>query len=172
MAAPQTSVSLRPLRGFAGMLSDTTMLKDVRSYVNAEVSAELPFGIMVKQGATDDACLLPTAITGLLGIVVHSHAYEKDVELGDTGLKPTITVGVLGVGRVWVTVDEAVAPGNAVRVRITAAGGGQGTFRKTAGAGLTVDISAWARWRTSTTGAGIAELELDATSAAASVADV
>lgn len=169
MAAIQTAVAATMTRAFAGMLSDSSRIKDVRSYVNAEASANMIPGRMVKQGATDDACLLPTAATVLLGVVVHSHAYARDIETDDLtgGIKPKMTVGVLNKGRIWVEVDEAVAPGNAVRVRITSAGGGQGTFRKTAGAGLTVNLSAFATWRTSTTGAGIAELEIDMTSAAA-----
>jgi hypothetical protein len=61
MAAPQTSVSLQQTVSFKGQLGDSSMLKDCASYVNSETSAEVPFGIMVKQGTADDALLLCTS---------------------------------------------------------------------------------------------------------------
>src|SRR5262252_5527883 len=105
MAAPQTTVAATMTRGFPGMMVDTSDVKSTRSYVSAESSAEIPFGQMLKQGSTDDTALRLTAATDvnkLIGILVHSHAYAQDQELGTTGLKPKTTLGVLDKGVIWV----------------------------------------------------------------------
>jgi hypothetical protein len=172
MAAQQTSVvAMTP--GFAGMLADTGE-KDVRSYVSEEASAEIPFGQLVKQGSADTGCLRLSAGTDVnkfLGVVVHSHAYEKDIEVGTSGIKPKMTVGVLFEGTVWVSVSEAVGPTDPVRVFIDDTGHVAGTFCKTASATHTVLISAWARFLTSTTGAGLVQLKIDTTGSVSSTAD-
>jgi len=127
---------------------------------------------MVKQGTGDDVCLRLSAGTDkLIGIVVHSHAYEKDIELGDSGLKPKVTVGVLARGKIWVDVEEAVAVTDAVRVFVSDTGHVAGKFGKTADAGKSLDISKFARWLTSTTGAGIAQVEVDMTGRSQATAD-
>lgn len=169
---PQTSVSITPSVAFAGMVGDSELTKNARSYVSAEASAEIQFGIMVKQGTGDDQCLLPTATTDkFVGVTLHSHAYDKDTELGTLGLKPKVAVNALQQGTVWVVVDEAVSPADAVRVRVTSAGGAVGTFRKTAVGGQSVNISGFARWLSTTTGAGLALLQLDMSGRQSGTAD-
>lgn len=177
---PQTSVTVRPTTAFIGMLGDTSYAKNVESYVNQEASAEIAWGFMVKQGSTDTSAILLTAATDvdkLVGIVAYSQAYDKPNELGDWGLKPKVTLGVLKKGQIWVPVDEAVTPASPVRVRNTTNGGangtllGPGSFRTTASATHTILCSSFMRFKTTTTGAGIALVEFDMTMRRLAVAD-
>lgn len=160
----QTSVADAMTRAFQGMLADSAN-HTIESMTSEEASAEVPFGVMVKQGTSDTQFLKLTAITDkLVGIVVHSHAYDKPNELGDTGLKPKVTAGILRIGRIWVPVEEAVTPASSVLVRAVVAGAEvAGAFRDTADASDLIDISHIARYRTTTTGAGIALLEINMT---------
>src|SRR5436189_6470944 len=107
----QTTVEDRMTIAFAGMLADSTRTKDVLSKTGEEASAEVPFGVMVAQGTEDDGVLL-LATTGddLVGVVIHADEYLKDLQLGDTGLKPNVTMGVLNKGRIYVTPEDAVTP--------------------------------------------------------------
>jgi hypothetical protein len=165
----QTAVASSMTRAFAGMLGDSSYVKNVRSYVSEESSAEIPFGVAVFRGTSNEelGCLLASSTAAamaaaMLGVVVHSHAYDKPLEVGDTGIKPKMTVGVLTHGRIWVPVEDAVDPGDAVRVRIVVTGNEvKGAFRAAQDSADCVNISAFARWLTVTTGAGIALLELD-----------
>lgn len=175
MAATQTSVSDRMTAAFAGMLADSSYVKNVRSYVNEEASAEIPFGVMVKQGtAANDAKACASGDTSpvFIGVTVHSHAYAKPTEVGDTGVKPNMTLGVLTRGCIWVPVEEAVTPASAVLVRIIATGSEvAGAFRDTADASDCIDISGWARFVSTTTGAGFAQLEFDVANRSEKAAD-
>lgn len=170
MAFPQTSVSQTQGGPFAGMLSSSHPDQS-DSYVSEEASAEIPFGTMVKQGTAENGALKCTATSNVLaGIVVHSHGYAKDTELGSTGLKPKVNLRLLQKGRVWVPVEEAVVPGDAVRVRVVAGGGETaGAFRKAADSTDCIDISKFARWITG--GSSVAELEIDLSNRASGVAD-
>jgi hypothetical protein len=162
------------------MPGDASGHKNVRSYVSEESSAEIPFGVMVVEG-TDGAtqALLPHTSAAaseqiMLGVVQHSHYYAKDIELGDVGLKPGATLGVRTHGTILVLIEENVAIGDDVRVRVVATGDEQaGAFRTTADdTSDCVDISAFARWVSAGTAAeGFAELEIDMTNRASAVAD-
>jgi hypothetical protein len=171
---PQTSYANQSATAaFAGMLADGSD-NEVSSYVQAEASAEVAFGRMVKHGTLDtDALILTAGTNKLAGIVTHAHNYAKDTELGSTGLKPKAQLNILRKGRVWVAVEEAVAVGGAVRVRHTASGGNTavGGFATTAEAAKTMDISKFARYLTSTTAAGFALLEIDMVGASQAAAD-
>lgn len=171
---PQTTVTSDPALAFAGMLGDSRP-KGVDSFINGESSAEIAFGVAVCQGTLDNEALLPAAAADLLkltGIVLHSHDYNKDNELGTSGLKPEVAMNVLTHGRVWVVIDEDVLPTSAVRVRHTSDGGGKGTFRKTASANATVDLSKIARWcGTYLAANGVGQIEIDITGRAAVTAD-
>lgn len=160
---PQTSVSAAMTEAFQGMLGDASYHKHVESYVNEESSAEIPFGVFVKRGTAANTAIKLTATSDELeGVVVHSHAYDKDNELGTTGLKPKVTMGVLARGRIWVPVEEAVTPASSVLVRAVATGSEvAGACRDTADGSDCIDISKYARFLTSTSGAGIALLEYD-----------
>jgi hypothetical protein len=161
---PFTSVLSGIAVSFQGMIADSTNLI-VDTFVNGESSAEIPFGVCVKQGTDDAEAVLLTAITDkLVGIVLHSNAYNKTNEVGSTGIKPDVVMNVARKGVVWVPVEEAVTPASAVLVRAVATGGEQaGAFRDTADASDLIDVSAFCRFRSTTTGAGLVKLEFDFT---------
>jgi hypothetical protein len=168
---PQTSVT-DPAVGFAGQLADSSD-NTVDSFVSEESSAEIPFGVMVKRGTGDhQAKLLAAQADVPVGIVVHSHVYAKDTELGSTGLKPETTLSVLTKGRVWVTVEEAVTPASTVRYRAIATGNEvPGEWRDTADASDTVACLEFARYLTTAGAGGLALLEIDMSGAGARTSD-
>lgn len=157
---PQTSIA--PMQaGFAGMNGDSTN-SEADSYVSEEVSAEIPFGVMVAQGTSvSGAKLFASNADKMIGVNQHNHYYHNPSEIGLVGIKPKATMAIKKRGKVWVTVDEAVTPASPVRVRAT--GATAGTFRTSAVAGQTVNMSSFARFLTSTTGAGVVLLEFDIT---------
>lgn len=160
MAAPQTSVVVQQAVAFAGLAADTASMRDAKSYTNAEASAEIPFGLLVIQGTAADEAKIPSAQADVgVGIVLHSHAYQKDNELGTTGLKPKVVMSALTRGRVWVTTDEAITLASLPRVRMS--GAGAGTFRATASAGVTKALNGCRFVSASTATPGIAQLEFD-----------
>lgn len=156
----QTSYSDTFVKAFEGMKVDL-FNDDVESMVSEEASAEIPFGHMVVQGTADDQALLPSGASDVLvGVVLHSHAYAKDDDLGTTGLKPKTHLNVLRRGRVWVRVEEACSPGDTPHVRYAGAGD-LGAFRVSAVGGETIDASAYGVFRTSAGANELALLELD-----------
>lgn len=157
----------------AGLLADNTSTKDCLTGTSEEASAEIPFGVMLCQGTEDDGVkLLNTSAaamaTALKGVSVFGHG----LDIGTDGLNPKATFSVLSKGRIYVVPEEAVAPGDAVRVRAVAAGAEvKGAFRTTADASDCVDISKFARWTRSADETGFAVVEIDMTNAALAVAD-
>lgn len=162
----QTSVANQSQEIFAGALVVGTPYI-VDTHKNEEAADEIPFGVMVAAGVADDGALkVADAADRLLGVVAHSHHYGKDRELGDTGLKPKTAMRILRQGRIWVVVSEAVTP--ASPVRITEAGGG---FLTTAVAGVTVDCSAFAQFKSSAGAGGLVQLAIDMTNSNLATAD-
>ncbi len=175
MSIPQTAVT-DAAAAFPGLIADVSQ-SEILSYINLEDNGEVPFGFMVSQddGGDPNAVMLPdaqadcTRVT-LVGIVAHSHAYAKDSELGDLGLKVGTTLNVMRKGRIWVYCNEAsgVQMGDAVRVMASNTVGdegdldGPGSFwGDTANGGDTVVLATGARWMSTTTGPGLALLEFD-----------
>lgn len=165
MTAQQTSVSYQAA-GFAGSLVDASEA-DVRSYKN-EDTTEMAFGTAVAFGtdADRDVEVCDAQADVIAGVVVHSHAYAKTTELGTTGLKQNVTVGVLREGVIRVYVSEAVAVGDAVRIRIDTNAGsdellGPGTFCTTANGAHTIQVTAGMKWLRGASGGGYAELAVD-----------
>ena len=156
----QTSYSDRYEKAIEGQLVD--MFPDgAESMVSEEASAEIPFGHMVAQGTDDTQALLPAGGSDVLvGVVVHSHAYSKDDDLGTTGLKPKTHLSVLRKGRIWVRVEDAVSAGDKPYVRWQGAGD-QGAFRGTDDPGNTIDATALGTFRSSAGAGELAILELD-----------
>lgn len=167
MSATQTAVNAKTI-GFAGQLVNVAP-NNIWSYFN-EGSTEVPFGTLVRQGTSDNEALLigsQANVATPVGIVLHSNAYAKDNELGDTGLKQKVMMNVMREGCVRVATTEAVVAGGAVRVRADtnegAAGSatlGPGTFRTTSNTTHTVQITKGARWMSSTVN-GFADLWID-----------
>lgn len=164
----QTSIPSALTRGFAGQLTDPRVgSRVIDSRVSEEASAELPFGTCVARGAGNDGAVSPAgaaAAAKIDGVIVHSHAYAKDTELGTSGLKPKAHLSVLRKGRVLVAVEQTVVRGDRLRVRHTAGAGGTviGGFRKDAVAGETLNLDKAAEVIEGNGGAGgLAEVEFN-----------
>ena len=154
----QTSyASARPI-AFAGMLADTYP-NFIEPFFNAEASAEIPFGVMCKQGSGDFTCTLLGAITDrLAGIAVHDHATNYGAS---GGVSPKDAVNILTDGRCYVTVEDAVTPASGVYVRAVVAGAEvKGAFRGTADSTDTILLYG-ARFVTSAGAGGLAIVEFD-----------
>lgn len=173
----QTSVTAMA-EAVEGLLADNSMTKDCLPATSEEASAEIPMGVMVAIGTEDDGALLlhtsaAAMATKLKGVSVFGQGYAKDTELGSTGFKPKCTFDVLNKGRIYVKVEETVAPGDDVRVRVVAAGAEvKGAFRKTADATDCVKINKFAKWIRGASAGGLAVLEIDMTNSALAEADV
>jgi hypothetical protein len=155
---PQSTVQNIFTVAFVGMEPDNSRDDDnYISRVSSEASNQIPFGVVVKDGATLGVnCLNVAGQTGnYLGIVPYAAVYQVGNYLGTTvdangnkGLLPGTDISIKRRGRLWVQIDEDVSAGQAVKFRTAnaSAGVGPGTFRKTAAAGNTVDCSKFAKW--------------------------
>lgn len=168
---PQSSVITAMVAAFPGMNADNSDSGDnYLSRVSGETTLQLPFGHAVMQGTNDDQCVSCTSQTPgqLLGIVAYSAANQIDTELGtvadsngNLGIKPGMTVQIKYRGRLWVKTDEGVDPTSAVKIRTSSVSSvGPGSFRKTALATHTLDISKFARY-CGTYASGFAMLDFD-----------
>jgi hypothetical protein len=161
----QTSYSTTMVKAFAGMLADTGG-NDVASAVQSEASLEVPFGGFVAFGASDGAAILPAASSAkLLGCLVHDHTYEPGTNMGTVGVKPKNMLSVLRKGRIWVTPETAVAPGDRLHVRYAAGAGGSqlGACRNAAVASETLDCTTQGVFLTTASAGQLAILEIDMT---------
>lgn len=160
---------------FAGMLYDLSwgVVKD--TFIQGEASAEVAFGAFLVQSAaatlpgTASAPNVPTAklpaassdLFGHGGVVLHSHWYDKRLQLGTTGVKPTNLLTLVRRGRIWVYAEKAVTRDDAVYVRYTASGGNvPGNFRDDDDTSKALRLYG-CRYLTETTGAGLVGLEID-----------
>lgn len=85
---------------------------DVRSYVNAEASDELPFGKAAVQGTLERDALVPDDdAQKVVGIVAYSQVYSAD-DLGAIGIKADRELNILNKGRIWVLSATACAVGD------------------------------------------------------------
>lgn len=187
----QTTYNKIPDQAFQGMLADAGGPKNVMSAAykaGAKGSAEFglamsfvsghdeggePQSMSVAQTYTSRQCQLPddtNANQPFMGISVHKHVAPASVNenafTGEQGIADTQTVDVLRSGRIWVYSETAVDPTAAVYYRYATNGGNtkKGAFSKTTDAGN--QILKNAQWIGTTTGAGIAQLEIDMPSAA------
>lgn len=172
----QTEVLSRMPIGIPGQLADlhTAEFGDVVSAVNEEAAAEIPFGVMVKQGTDDDDVkLLAAQADKLKGIVVFGHNFDYPVQRGDTGLKPGVHFGILRKGRIFVRTEDAVTPASEVHVRAVAVDPEvKGAFRGTDDGADTLDITAFAKWVTSADAGEVAILEIDMNQSSLAALDV
>lgn len=156
---PQSTVTNLPAVAFVGMEPDTARAGDEYiSRTSTETTLQMPFGTVVKDDAAAKGvgCKVLAAQADLpLGIVPYSATYQIANELsnvadanGNLGLKGGVALQIKRRGRLWVQIEEDVSDGDAVKYRVNALGSGvgPGSFRKTASAGNTVDISKFARW--------------------------
>lgn len=163
MAITDYSTTMTP--SIAGQLADLGVA-DIRSFVNSEASAEIPFGFAVVQGTGEKDALLPSVSGNVfVGILVHSHAYDPENDLGNDGVKADRELNIMNKGRVWVVVGETVAVGDrGYVVYATPVSGEQvpGQIMKTNTADVTLNTGAQIRFLTAATGAGsLALAEID-----------
>lgn len=181
-SAPQTSVDT-PQVGLPGAPCDAAAARDnvVRTYVNEEASAHVPFGRGVKLGTADaggtgtnGAKVLSAKTDKIVGVASFALGFSRATELDDTGILPKTHFGVTEKGGLWITPGENVGPGDQVHVCVTAhAGFVVGQFHKTDDGVYSIDVSKFAQWRTSggpTTGQP-AKLVFDFTNAALAATD-
>jgi hypothetical protein len=106
-----TSYPTSMTAAIAGQLADGSA-NDIRSFVNDEASAEMPFGCAVVQGSSEKAALVPASDDQkVVGIVVHCHVYGAD-DLGDDGVKPECEINVLNRGRIWAEAATSASIGD------------------------------------------------------------
>jgi len=163
---PITDYSLAQTPGIPGAIASGINSFATRSKTNAS-GGVLAFGRAVVQGTGDQDVILPAANkTSLVGIAVRSYIYEEaETADGAEGYASKREIDVLVQGDIWVETEVAVAPGDPVFFR-TATGTATvvGKFLKTADTISTVDKAVAitnARWLSSTTGAGIAKLQIN-----------
>lgn len=176
---PQTSVADRMDVGLVGQVATLSGMADaqVDTAFNEEASAGLVVGRFVKRGSTDkdNGALACSSVADILkGIACFTHELARNVELDtDLNIAPGAHFGVLVKGPITVAPTTAAAPGDEVHVQVVAESGHEvGDIRKTASTGKSLDISPFARWRTSAATAGDkCILELDMTNVALATAD-
>jgi hypothetical protein len=155
-----------PAVAFAGMIVDCSP-DDIDSFIQAEASAEVPFGAVVAQySGGDNQARLPAASNAkLVGIVVHSHNYDPYHDLGTTGVKAGKMISVMRKGRIWVTSETANAPLDRLFVRYaTGAGGTQlGAVRNATVVNEMIDATTQGVFRTTCLASGLCVLEVDFT---------
>lgn len=162
----QLSYSTYQSAAFPGMLYDNGD-NDVLSYVSEEASANMPFGIALAKGAADfGALLMVNGSSVVIGVAQHVHNVDPGqvaATPAGAGVPPKYPVNVLKRGRIWVSVEQAVTPASNVFVRHTAGAGGtqKGAFRTDADTATAVQVTNGMRFLTSTTGAGLAVLEVN-----------
>lgn len=154
-----TDYSTTMTASIAGQLADLGVA-DIRSFVNAEASVEIPFGYAVVQGTLEKDALLPSASDDVfVGIVAHSHAYDPENDLGTTGVKADRELNVVNKGRVWVVVGETVAVNDRGYVDYAST---PGRIKKADVTDGTLNTSAQIKFLTAATGAGsLALAEID-----------
>lgn len=132
----------------SGRVAEDNPINFVRSFAAEEV---IPFGLAVMQGSTGEQVKIFANPAGIfLGIAAYSD-FASNLDIGGYG--PGDALGV-AQGVYFVNVEEAVAPGQPVRVRHTVNGTKTpGFFATTADAGKTVVLHG-AEFRGSTSGAG------------------
>jgi hypothetical protein len=165
---PVTDYSLPQSPAVPGTIASGINSRAIRSKTNAS-GGVIAYGRAVVQGTASDDVVLPAADkTGFVGIAVRTYMYENaQTADGAFGYANKRQIDVLTQGEIWVETEVAVAPGDAVFFRIVAKGDNTvvGKFNKTADATAVPADTAVAipnaRWITSTTGAGLARLEIN-----------
>lgn len=122
----QTSYQRNLPAGFPGLLWTTFEHSLRTTFIQAETTLEIPFGTFVRRITTTDelhkpkARLLTSSTDDIAGLVLHSHAYNRETDLGTVGLKPRTQLTVLEVGVAWAIAEEAMAMTDNIFVRYAA----------------------------------------------------
>jgi len=121
----QTAYNTNMTVAVAGMFADSAgNPKKVSTYKNPD--AEIPFGLgVVKVAGQPDQVALPTGASTAASLLGIAHR-DLTVELGQATLENAYpvesAVAVMSRGRIWVRAEEAVAPTDAVYMRIASPG--------------------------------------------------
>lgn len=181
MSGVQTSYTNFPAVAFAGLLADDAD-NEIWTGFNADVT-DMPFGCALQfkyDPSYNTDMVLPTSAHGVAlaaGILVHSHAHERQYYLPDGtlagdlaagGLVPGAKLDVLIRGRIWVLVQQTVAIGDrlfvsfeADNVPVYTAAGQIGNADS--GDSNTNDWTRLGRFLTPATAGGFAVLDFDST---------
>lgn len=155
----------RPLAGFPG----TVLRVDIEEEaVNAESSAEIPFGSAVQSDTvnTRNGVKIPTANTNVFrGIAIRGHTLGFPEQYGTTGVKPGESFRLLRKGRILVKIPSAVtARGTRGYVQAVANGGRTpGQLHTAADSTNTIDTSQQISLETLGGAGDFVEVEIDTT---------
>jgi hypothetical protein len=170
MAPIQTTYGYDFPVGFAGQLAGQNDAEIVSGVLEGAVN--IPFGVGLKKGASDDGYVLPAGGGDLIeGIAIHSHSRDNQGSAtmvpATAGVLVTQGFNVLRRGNCYVLVEEAVSAHDPVYCRYAAGGGGSqlGSFRKSADT-ATAGLVKGAKYLTSAGAGGIAKVAYDAAAAA------
>jgi hypothetical protein len=158
---PQTTVDYKAVAE-AGSLAYPARM-NVRGSVTNGDAASIPFGVGVVKDGADGVVDLPTATAEITadfrGISFRDPTKESKLDTPD-GYETGDLMTIVEKGWVWVDVEDAVTSGDSVFCRAVAAGAEQlGAFRSDADGTDAVAVPN-AVFRTSTSGAGLAIVEL------------
>ena len=154
---PQTSVTFLPAVAFNGMIATNAPVK-IRSYA---AEGTVGIGKLVRLGTNPDSqCVqLSTAVgQGALafGFAVHNHNQEQSLA-GLVQYADKETVNVLRRGDIWVETQDAVVAGRVANYHLAT----QKFTDEAVGAGIEAIGGLAVRFMTSTTGAGLAQIEVE-----------
>jgi hypothetical protein len=179
----QTSLQTPP-ELIAGMVTDlgTELAGDIISVRSAEASATCFFGACVGWSTAERLVInLATgqAVRKLAGIVAWhkfvKRSFDGDIAESDgNGYLPDVMFDLVRRGRITVFCEGAVAMGDAVHVRIDGTNGTTklvGQFLTAKDTTHTLDVTPFCSWVGATSGAGIAELDVNFINAALATAD-
>jgi hypothetical protein len=163
MAIPQQTSYSRSYSGrVAGQLSDSGDHR-IESFLNDEGSA-IPAGIGVALKSAGKAEEIDSAADNMLGISVFSFARNPNDLTGTDAIQNGDTFNVLVEGACFVAVEETVAVGDPVYVRVTSDGGSNtqlGKFRNDSDSGRCKLVKG-ARWLSAGSTSSPAELYFSA----------
>ena len=137
---------------------------DILSYL-VQDSGGILFGKGVAQGTADDQAKLPAAAADVTDKFLGISQAVQGIEADSSGVVKYVQKAAMGVvrkGRVWVKVEEAVAPHDPVYCRYAAGGLGVGSFRKSTGTSEAALVSG-AKYLTTAGANGLALVELNLT---------
>jgi hypothetical protein len=152
----QTSYSRYMDPAIAGTLYDISFRR-VDSYAVETDDVYPGFGVILGTDK-EKQVKLAAATTAVVAGIALLQAKEQD-ENGNVIYKDEQTVPVLNKGRAWVPVIEAVTAGNGAFLVFS--GANKGKWAAAAGAGPIASAITGAKFITSTTGAGLAVVELN-----------
>lgn len=154
---PQTSVTYLPAVAFNGMRATNAEVK-IRSYAAEGV---VGIGKLVRLGTNPDTqCVQLTTAVGqgalAFGFAVHNHNQEQNLA-GLVQYADKETVNVLRRGDIWIETQDAVVAGTVANLHLAT---GKLTDASV-GAGIEAIGGLAVKFMTSTTGAGLAQVEVE-----------